>query len=144
MRKPCTFTPQANLGMEATIGVGSPLDCSQPQDSHIFAFPPLRYNSTHFLVTWIVNEYWFYSLLILGDEGCVGINFFLGTQVLHLWPSFTSAHALLLPSNWCPSSCARVMHKPLWHVTPTFEVPAWLIGVGLHAEPSIAFPINFI
>ena len=77
MRKPCTFTPQANLEMEATIGVGNPLDLSQPQDSHVYAFPPLRYNPTHFVVTQIVNEYWFCSLLILRNGGWVGITFFL-------------------------------------------------------------------
>ena len=97
MRKPCTFTPQANLEMEVTIGVGNPLDLSQPQDSHVYAFPPLRYNPTHFVVTQIVNEYWFCSLV--GDGGWVGINFFLGTWLLDSWPSFTPAHALMLLSN---------------------------------------------
>ena len=55
MRIPCTFIPQANLEMEATIGVVNPLDLSQPQDSHVYAFPPLRYNPTHFVVTQTVN-----------------------------------------------------------------------------------------
>jgi len=57
MRKPCMFTPQANLGVDATVGVGNPLDLSQSQDSHVNAFPPLMYNPTHFVVTQIVNEY---------------------------------------------------------------------------------------
>jgi len=99
MKKPCTFTPQANLEMEATIGVRNPLDLSQPQDSHVYAFPPLRHNPTHFVVTQIVNEYWFCSILILGDGGLVGINFFLVIRFLDSWPSFTSAHALMLLSN---------------------------------------------
>jgi len=144
MRKPCTFTPQANLEMEATIGVGNPLDLSQPQDSHVYAFPPLRCNPTHFVVTQIVNEYWFCSLLILGIGGWVGINSFLVIWFLDSWPSFTSAHALMLPSNWCLSSCAHVMHVPLSHVLPPFEVPVCLIGVWLHMELPIASPINFI
>ena len=55
--KPYTFTTQANLGMEDTVGVGNPLDLSQPQDSHVYAFPPLRYNHTYFVATQIVNEY---------------------------------------------------------------------------------------
>ena len=97
------------IGLEATVGVGNPLDMSQPQDSHVYAFPPLRYNPTHFVVTQIVNEYWFCSLLILGDGGWVGINFFVGALLLDSWPSFTSAHALRLSSNWCLSFCARVM-----------------------------------
>ena len=45
----------------------NPLDLSQPQDSHVYAFPPLRYNPSPFVVTQIVNEYWFCSLLILGN-----------------------------------------------------------------------------
>jgi len=99
MRKPCNFTPQSNLEMEATIGVGNPLDLSQPQDSYVYAFPPLRYNPTHFIVTQIVNEYCFCSLLILGDGGWVGIYFFLVIWFLDSCPCFTSAHALMLPSN---------------------------------------------
>ena len=70
------------IGLEATVGVENPLDLSQPQDSPVYAFPPLRYNLTHFVVTRIVNKYWFFSLLILGDGGWVGINFFLDTWLL--------------------------------------------------------------
>ena len=73
-------------------------------------------------------------------DGSVDSNFFLVIWFLDSWPSFTSAHALMLPSNWCLSFCAHVMHAPLSHVTPPFEVPACLIGVcvWLHMEPPIA------
>ena len=59
--KALPFTLKACLGLEATVGVGDLLDLSQPQDSHVYAFPPLRYNPTHFVVTQIVNEDWFCS-----------------------------------------------------------------------------------
>jgi len=41
------------------------------------------------------------------------IQLSIGTRLLDLWPSFTSAHALRLPFNRCLSFCVHVMHMPL-------------------------------
>ena len=120
MRKPCTFTPQANLGMEATIGGGSPLDLSQPQDSHVYAFPPLRYNLTHFLVSQIVHKYWFCSLLILRDGGWVGISFFLvprlytGSPLLCCTCSYAAVQLMPIFLCLCDTRTPVTYYSRLW------------------------------
>jgi len=77
-----------------------------------FTHTSVRWGSTHAFVSEAYTR-----------DGLVDSNFFLVIRFLDSWPSFTSAHVLMLPSNWCLSSCAHVLHVPLSHIMHAFEVP---------------------